>query len=299
MDLSSVLQFGFVVGILSLIFGIWRFRHGRQANLRVEELKVYENAAAPFGVQAQVSVRNTGWRGGEQRRAVDRGSVRRSTRPRLHRRTRACAWRIGQIARRSSRPSQRAAALRVGRLGRSAWSSQEKCWSAPGSRRVIVHAVRRRHRSPDYAVRTCESCGAQISGRSDRRFCSTRCRVSAHRALRRSDARDWRAAAWLLEHGWPELWGESSARRDHDIVRAQVANSPMRATTGNSRLTGDRESTELPSRSTCRPPLLQLETRGGNPTARQFLTGKCRIGGGTMRQPRRHRAPGPEQRDEV
>jgi hypothetical protein len=59
-DLSSVLQFGFVVGIVSLIFGIWRFRHGRQANLRVEELKVYENAAAPFGVQAQVSVRNTG-----------------------------------------------------------------------------------------------------------------------------------------------------------------------------------------------------------------------------------------------
>ena len=41
------------------------------------------------------------------------------------------------------------------------------------------------------------------------------------------------------------------------------------------------------------------ETRGGNPTARQTLTGKCRIGGGTMRQPRRHRAPRPEQRDEV
>ena len=40
-------------------------------------------------------------------------------------------------------------------------------------------------------------------------------------------------------------------------------------------------------------------TRGGNPTARQILTGKCRIGGGTMRQPRRHRAPRPEQRDEV
>ena len=32
---------------------------------------------------------------------------------------------------------------------------------------------------------------------------------------------------------------------------------------------------------------------------RQILTGKCRIGGGTMRQPLRHRAPRPEQRDGV
>ena len=36
-----------------------------------------------------------------------------------------------------------------------------------------------------------------------------------------------------------------------------------------------------------------------NPTESQILTGKCRAGGGTMRQPRRHRAPRPGQRDEV
>jgi hypothetical protein len=31
-------------------------------------------------------------------------------------------------------------------------------------------------------TRTCTECGDGIDGRADRRFCSTRCRVAAHRA---------------------------------------------------------------------------------------------------------------------
>ena len=280
MDLSSVLQFGFVVGILGLVF---------------PGLAISARASSESPSRGAQGLR-------EGRSAVRRsGTGERSTRvARRQGTTSCCGSRIrSAFDSTTTTPANPSLCLAhrtdcaqifqaIPACGRSTGGSAGKIGVVVarkmlvGSRlrRVIVHAVRRRHRSPDYAVRTCESCGAQISGRSDRRFCSTRCRVSAHRALRRSDARDWReAAAWLLEHGWPELWGESSARRGHDIVRAQVANSPMRATTGNSRLTGDRESTELPSRSARRPPLLPFETRGGNPTARQFLTGKCRIGG--------------------
>jgi len=61
-----------------------------------------------------------------------------------------------------------------------------------------------------HPIRACESCGVSISGRADQRFCSSRCRVRALRARRRSSA-DWRAAAWLLEVAYPDEWGESSA----------------------------------------------------------------------------------------
>ena len=72
----------------------------------------------------------------------------------------------------------------------------------------------------DYVVTTCESCSEPISGRSDRRFCSTRCRMRAHRAGRRQTFVDWRAAAWLLEVGWPDEWGESSASTRDVIDRS-------------------------------------------------------------------------------
>jgi hypothetical protein len=80
----------------------------------------------------------------------------------------------------------------------------------------------------------CVTCGAVLSGRSDRRHCSPRCRVAAHRerrqgerelrlrlvedvatiepdvaeaALVRAAAGDWRAAAFLLERQYPERYG--------------------------------------------------------------------------------------------
>lgn len=33
----------------------------------------------------------------------------------------------------------------------------------------------------------CEQCGAEFAGRSDARFCSTRCRVAAHRAQKKAE----------------------------------------------------------------------------------------------------------------
>jgi hypothetical protein len=74
-----------------------------------------------------------------------------------------------------------------------------------------------------------------MAGRADRRYCSPRCRVAAHRARKR-DARklvqtaaldeatlvgyilsasetNWRAGAWLLERVYPERWGAGARPR--------------------------------------------------------------------------------------
>jgi predicted nucleic acid-binding Zn ribbon protein len=90
--------------------------------------------------------------------------------------------------------------------------------------------------------RPCEVCGAELTGNDRQRYCSTRCRVAAHRERRRrptlrlvdvqplaeaeldddEDERlqaallkaiigaartDWRAARWLLETRWPARYG--------------------------------------------------------------------------------------------
>lgn len=36
----------------------------------------------------------------------------------------------------------------------------------------------------------CEHCGAEFVGRSDARFCSTRCRVAAHRAQKKAEGQE-------------------------------------------------------------------------------------------------------------
>lgn len=36
----------------------------------------------------------------------------------------------------------------------------------------------------------CEQCGAEFAGRSDARFCSTRCRVAAHRAQKKAEGQE-------------------------------------------------------------------------------------------------------------
>jgi hypothetical protein len=54
--------------------------------------------------------------------------------------------------------------------------------------------------------RRCETCAQLLTyGRSDKRFCSTACRVAAHRARR---ALTWRASARFLEATFPERWAE-------------------------------------------------------------------------------------------
>jgi predicted nucleic acid-binding Zn ribbon protein len=58
-------------------------------------------------------------------------------------------------------------------------------------------------------VRRCETCDEPVDGRTDQKFCSSRCRVAAHRARHRRAASDWRVAAAQLELGWPETWGQS------------------------------------------------------------------------------------------
>jgi hypothetical protein len=91
-------------------------------------------------------------------------------------------------------------------------------------------------------MRRCESCGAVIAGRTDRRYCSGACRVAAHRRAHRPPAprtdlaelvaaldattsevaltagvmmaarQDSRAAAWLLERRHPERWAPPASR---------------------------------------------------------------------------------------
>lgn len=36
----------------------------------------------------------------------------------------------------------------------------------------------------------CEQCGTEFTGRSDARFCSTRCRVAAHRAQKKAEGQE-------------------------------------------------------------------------------------------------------------
>jgi hypothetical protein len=102
------------------------------------------------------------------------------------------------------------------------------------------------------AERRCRSCGVALAGRSDRRYCSSRCRVSACRRRRdgerlprgellrlveavdvataevslvtgimRASQADWRAAAFILERhrDFRARWGPVDPRlvvRDDD-----------------------------------------------------------------------------------
>jgi hypothetical protein len=98
------------------------------------------------------------------------------------------------------------------------------------------------------AVMGCATCGGPIFGRADKRYCSDFCRLHAFRQRSRGDrtvlgeladvlgdalaepvllalvaraARaDWRAAAWILEHRWPQQWGPPA-------LRASVARDPL------------------------------------------------------------------------
>jgi hypothetical protein len=99
--------------------------------------------------------------------------------------------------------------------------------------------------------RRCENCQRILGpSRSDRRFCSTACRVAAYRrrqqpaappepqplspemervlaeatreerllALVAHAARtNWRAAAWILDRRWPERWGRQPRSRPVEV----------------------------------------------------------------------------------
>lgn len=96
--------------------------------------------------------------------------------------------------------------------------SLEHCESC-GAALLLVKVARRKHvycspacRAQIYrdaaqveqVERPCEQCGAPMTGRSDRRFCSSRCRVAAHReaadAAPTLDSLDDEEIALLLAH---------------------------------------------------------------------------------------------------
>ena len=97
--------------------------------------------------------------------------------------------------------------------------------------------------------RRCLSCNAVIAAtaRGDRRFCSTACRMRAHRrrhglrsvsrdqlelliagvepplaesalveGIARAARDDWKAAAYILSRRWPERWGRPDGMREPD-----------------------------------------------------------------------------------
>jgi hypothetical protein len=102
------------------------------------------------------------------------------------------------------------------------------------------------------AMRYCLACGQPLalSSRADARYCSTRCRVTAHRRRHGSGytAADldrlpgaagpiaeplllaavqaavirgsWEAAAWTLPRRWPQRWGAAAGRvaREADLL---------------------------------------------------------------------------------
>ena len=63
--------------------------------------------------------------------------------------------------------------------------------------------------------RRCENCERRLGpSRVDRRFCSTACRVAAHRArLSADEPTSWRSAAAWLEANAPERWAPSTSTR--------------------------------------------------------------------------------------
>jgi hypothetical protein len=105
--------------------------------------------------------------------------------------------------------------------------------------------------------RRCGNCDRTLSGRVDKRFCSDRCRVTAHRARRTAPAVEpqalppeleqalarateetrllarvaahahagkptsWRAAAWILERRYPERWGRQPRAPDKAKATAE------------------------------------------------------------------------------
>ena len=56
------------------------------------------------------------------------------------------------------------------------------------------------------SMRTCIQCGDPVTGRSDQKYCSPRCRVAAHRARPQSDL-ELAGAAWEDAKGFrsPEV----------------------------------------------------------------------------------------------
>ena len=108
------------------------------------------------------------------------------------------------------------------------------------ARRRLLRHVRVKIDPP----RRCLSCGALLTStsRPDRRYCTTACRMAAHRARHAAErlrpieldrlvalldapkaevalvagisvaaAESWQAAAWLLSRHWPERWAAEKA----------------------------------------------------------------------------------------
>lgn len=69
-------------------------------------------------------------------------------------------------------------------------SSEDRAWMVEGLTAHISELSRFRRRlrdagQPADAVRRCAVCGEPVHGRVDKRFCSAKCRVVAHRASHR------------------------------------------------------------------------------------------------------------------
>ena len=59
--------------------------------------------------------------------------------------------------------------------------NRARLYCSEACRHALMRA-QRRERARESEVRSCQQCGEPMTGRADRKYCSARCRVAAHRA---------------------------------------------------------------------------------------------------------------------